>query len=68
MYDVLTQMGRMQDARDWTPRSPAGGMRFEAVAGGTRITVLGEAAAPSLLASLMHHFTGPMYRHNRPAS
>jgi hypothetical protein len=70
LYEVLTHLGKLEDAQTWAPRSPSGGMRFEAIAGGTRITVLGigDGTAPSLLASLMHSFVAPVMHGNRRLS
>ncbi len=70
LYDVLTHLGRLEDAQAWAPRTPSGGMRFEAIAGGTRITVvgIGDGSAPSLLASLMHSFVGPSMQSSRRLS
>jgi hypothetical protein len=67
LYDVLTQLGRLEDAQTWAPRNPTGGMRFEAIAGGTRVTVfgVGDGSAPGLLASLMHSFIVPSMQGGR---
>lgn len=64
LYDVLTQLSSVDTMQSWAPRNPMGGMRFEAVAGGTRVTVLGvgDGSAPSLLASLMHSLIVPTVR------
>jgi hypothetical protein len=61
LYDVLTHLGELKDAQTWAPQDPKGGMRFEAIAGGTRVTVfgVGDGSAPGLLASLMHSFVVP---------
>ena len=67
LYDVLTQLASVESMQSWAPRNPMGGMRFEAIAGGTRFTVLGvvDGSAPGLLASLMHSLIVPAVQGGR---
>jgi hypothetical protein len=70
LYEVLTQLDDVVDSASWKPGSPAGGLRFEAVASGTRVTVLGEGvdSAPNLLASLMRVFASQIFVNGISAS
>lgn len=62
LYEVLTHLGKLAEVEGLKPRSPSGGMRFEVVARGTRITVIGEdqQTAPNLLAALIQSLPGRM--------